>query len=75
MDDPKCDTCGAPVETGMMAVFCPRAEKCEFWPEDEQSQELIREFRRQEAERNALQTPLQNYIGSLGSSDQPECKP
>jgi len=70
-DCPKCDTCGAPVTTGLMAVFCPRAEQCEFWPEDEQSQELLREFKRQESERNARQTTLQNYIGSLGLSDQP----
>lgn len=72
MSDPKCERCGVSVTTGMMAVFCPRAEQCEFWPDDEQSQELVREFRRQEAERNAQQTPLENYIGSLGVTCQPD---
>jgi len=43
--DPKCDRCGATVTTGMMAVFCPRSEKCEFWPADESSQEFIQSLR------------------------------
>jgi len=30
-DCPKCDTCGAPITTGLMAVFCPRKD-CEFMP-------------------------------------------
>lgn len=30
-DCPRCDTCGAPVTTGLMAVFCPRKD-CEFMP-------------------------------------------
>lgn len=33
MDDPKCDKCGAPIDTGLMAVFCPRND-CEFMPEE-----------------------------------------
>ena len=43
--DPKCDKCGAPVTTGMMAAICPRAEKCAFWPADESSQEFIHALR------------------------------
>jgi hypothetical protein len=31
MSDPKCDTCGAEITTGLMAVFCPRGD-CEFMP-------------------------------------------
>lgn len=42
---PTCDTCGAPVTTGLMAVFCPRAEQCEFWPDDAPSQQFVREMR------------------------------
>jgi hypothetical protein len=30
-DCPKCDTCGAPVTTGLMAAFCPRFRECEFY--------------------------------------------
>ena len=33
-DDPRCDKCGAPITTGLMAVFCPLAKECEFWVED-----------------------------------------
>jgi uncharacterized Zn finger protein (UPF0148 family) len=40
-DDMRCDKCGAPLTTAMMAVFCPAREKCEFWPEDEQGQQFI----------------------------------
>jgi hypothetical protein len=29
---PTCDTCGAPITTGAMALLCPLREKCEFWP-------------------------------------------
>jgi hypothetical protein len=32
-EDPKCDKCGAPITTGLMAAFCPRKEECEFWVE------------------------------------------
>lgn len=28
---PRCDTCGAEITTGLMAVFCPRQD-CEFLP-------------------------------------------
>ena len=28
---PRCDKCGAPVETGAMALFCPKGRDCEFW--------------------------------------------
>lgn len=31
-DAPRCTLCGAEITTGLMAVFCPRAEACEFWP-------------------------------------------
>jgi hypothetical protein len=31
-DCPTCDKCGAPVTTGLMAVLCPFAEQCAFWP-------------------------------------------
>lgn len=34
IEDPKCDTCGAPVTTGAMALICPRREQCEFWNDD-----------------------------------------
>lgn len=34
-DDPKCDKCGEPMTTGMMAAFCPHQEQCAFWPENE----------------------------------------
>lgn len=30
-DDPKCDKCGAPICTGLMAAFCPYGKECEFW--------------------------------------------
>lgn len=31
---PTCDKCGAPVETGFMALICPYEQACEFWPID-----------------------------------------
>jgi hypothetical protein len=34
MDDPHCETCGAEITSGLMAAFCPRGERCEFWPRD-----------------------------------------
>ena len=40
-DAPTCDRCGAPVETSAMAALCPHREKCEFWPDDEESQRLM----------------------------------
>lgn len=40
-DDPKCDRCGAPITTGAMAAICPHREKCEFWPDDEESQRFL----------------------------------
>lgn len=39
--DPRCDRCGAPITTGLMAAFCPHRERCEFWPEDEASQQFL----------------------------------
>jgi len=38
---PRCDTCGAEVTTGMMAVFCPRGRGCEFWTHDPQSDDFL----------------------------------
>ena len=40
-EEPKCDRCGAPITTGAMAAICPRREKCEFWPDDEESQRFL----------------------------------
>jgi hypothetical protein len=40
-DDPKCDRCGAPITTGLMAAICPRREQCEFWPDDAESQQFL----------------------------------
>lgn len=31
IDEPKCDKCGAPITTGLMAAFCPDGKDCEFW--------------------------------------------
>lgn len=31
---PTCDTCGAPVTTGMMVIICPRRMRCEFYDHD-----------------------------------------
>lgn len=39
--DPSCGKCGAPLTTAMMAVFCQARERCEFWPDDEGSQQFI----------------------------------
>ncbi len=47
-DSVYCDTCGVEVTTGLMAVYCPRAEGCEFWPDDEASQAFIRQLRAQD---------------------------
>lgn len=27
-DEPKCDRCGAPITTGMMALMCPHGRQC-----------------------------------------------
>jgi hypothetical protein len=43
-DDPKCDRCGAPITTGLMAAICPHREKCEFWPDDKDSQDFLDSF-------------------------------
>jgi hypothetical protein len=40
-DDPKCDKCGAPITTAMMAAICPHRERCEFWPDDAESQAFL----------------------------------
>lgn len=49
-DDPKCDKCGAPITTGLMAVFCPKGDDCEFFVADQA--EFIHELRG-EAHRSA----------------------
>lgn len=30
---PTCDKCGAPIETGSMALLCPLRAECGLWPE------------------------------------------
>lgn len=30
---PACDKCGAPIETGMMALLCPLRAECGLWPD------------------------------------------
>jgi hypothetical protein len=40
-DDPRCEVCGAPVTSALMAAMCPHREKCEFWPEDKLSQDFL----------------------------------
>jgi len=42
-EDPECPKCGAPITTGLMAVFCPLKQECEFWEPD--LDEAILEFR------------------------------
>jgi hypothetical protein len=39
--DPRCDKCGAPITTAMMAAICPHRERCEFWPDDAESQAFL----------------------------------
>ncbi len=34
MEDPKCEKCGAPIDTGLMALLCPGREECAMWPDD-----------------------------------------
>ena len=34
-DEPKCDRCGAPITTGMMALMCPHARQCALVDGDE----------------------------------------
>jgi hypothetical protein len=33
--EPKCDRCGAPITTGMMALMCPYARQCALVDGDE----------------------------------------
>lgn len=40
-DDYKCDVCGIELTSGLMAAMCPFRERCEFWPEDEESQRFL----------------------------------
>jgi hypothetical protein len=40
-DTPTCDRCGAEITTGAMAAWCAHRERCEFWPDDEASQQLL----------------------------------
>lgn len=42
---PKCDKCGAEITTGLMAVFCPFAEQCWFWPEAPETAAFVQELR------------------------------
>lgn len=30
-DEPKCGKCGAPIDSGIMAVGCLAGQDCEFW--------------------------------------------
>lgn len=48
-DEPRCDVCGAPVTTGLMAVFCPEKERCEFWPDDAESVAFIERLQASES--------------------------
>lgn len=43
--DPCCGKCDAPLTTALMAVYCPRRDECEFWPDDDQGREFIRLLR------------------------------
>jgi hypothetical protein len=42
--EPKCDRCGAPVTTGLMAMMCPHARQCVFVDGDEHW-EIVEEMR------------------------------
>lgn len=43
-DDPKCDKCGAPIDSGIMAVGCPSGKDCEFWtPELDEFMAMFKE--------------------------------
>ena len=48
--EPHCDKCGAPITTGLMAVFCPMAEQCEFWVPEQA--EFLHELRASHAEKD-----------------------
>lgn len=50
---PTCSKCGAPVSTSAMAMYCPRDTECEFYPDDEASQQFIREWRERRTEETA----------------------
>jgi hypothetical protein len=43
--DPRCTTCGLEITTGLMAVFCPRRQQCEFYPQEPELQEFVEELR------------------------------
>lgn len=40
-DDYKCEVCGIEVTSGLMAAMCPLRDKCEFWPDDLESQQFL----------------------------------
>lgn len=40
-DDFKCEVCGIEVTSGLMGAMCPLRERCEFWPDDKQSQDFL----------------------------------
>jgi hypothetical protein len=39
--EPTCDKCNVPLTTGLMAAICPYRERCEFWPDDIESQKWL----------------------------------
>lgn len=43
-DEPKCDRCGAPITTGMMALMCPHGRQCAMVDDDDHWQQ-VEEFR------------------------------
>lgn len=45
-----CEKCGAEITTGLMAVFCPKKQECEFWPQDVESQKFILDLRADQRE-------------------------
>jgi hypothetical protein len=53
---PKCDKCGAEITTGLMAVFCPLAEQCEFWVPEQA--EFLHELRDEHARDSATPSPM-----------------
>ena len=40
-----CSICGCAITTGLMAAFCARERRCEFWPDGEDGERAIRMFR------------------------------
>lgn len=44
-EDPICDKCGAPIDTGAIAAICPHGKECEFYPDDADSQAFVEQLR------------------------------